>query len=48
MHDINRGYTELDRNKIEDILTNNGGVNAAVEPVEEVEQDIDNAETPAA
>lgn len=44
MHDINRGYTELDRNKVEDIITNNGGVNATVEPTEQLEQDIDSAE----
>lgn len=41
MHDINRGYTELDRNKVEDILTAGGGVNAMVEPVDQVEQSLD-------
>ncbi len=35
MSDINRGYRNLDQNKVEDILTMNGGVNAQVEPVEE-------------
>jgi hypothetical protein len=39
MHDINRGYTELDRNKIEDIVSIQGGVNAMVEPAEEVPAD---------
>jgi len=38
MYDITRGYTELDKNKIEDILTMQGGVNAVVEPVEQQEQ----------
>lgn len=40
MHDINRGYTELDRNKIADVVTQNGGVNATVEPAEEQQEDI--------
>jgi len=35
MHDIKRGYTELDKNKVEDILSIQGGVNAAVEPTEQ-------------
>jgi hypothetical protein len=35
MTDINRGYTNLDRNKIEDIMTVEGGVNATVEPAEQ-------------
>jgi hypothetical protein len=35
MHDINRGYTELDRNKVEDLVTQFGGVNAQVEAVDE-------------
>lgn len=35
MNDINRGYRNLDKNKVEDILTMNGGVNAQVEPVEQ-------------
>ncbi len=41
MHDINRGYTELDRNKISDVLPADGGVNAIVEPAEEQQQDMD-------
>ena len=46
MADINRGYRNLDVNKIDDILTMNGGVNAQVEPVEE--QGAANAAQPAA
>ena len=44
MNDITRGYTELDRNKVEDILTMNGGVNAHVDPAEQQVQDMANAE----
>ncbi len=35
MADINRGYRNLDVNKVDDILSMNGGVNAQVEPAEE-------------
>lgn len=31
MADINRGYKELDRNKVEDIVTQFGGVNAQID-----------------
>jgi hypothetical protein len=49
MNDITRGYTELDRNKIEDIVTMNGGVNAHVDPAEQQAQEMAaNAEQPAA
>jgi hypothetical protein len=49
MHDITRGYTELDRNKIKDILTQNGGVNAHIDPAEQQAQEMAaNAEQPAA
>lgn len=48
MHDINRGYTELDRNKVEDIITKNGGVNAHIDPAEQQAQEMANAEQPAA
>lgn len=48
MHDINRGYTELDRNKVEDIITKNGGVNAHIDPAEQQAQEMANAEPPAA
>ena len=47
MHDITRGYTELDRNKVEDIVTMNGGVNAFIDPAEQQAQDLAN-EQPAA
>ncbi len=48
MNDINRGYTELDKNKIEDIV-NLGGVNATVDPAEQQTQEMAaNAEQPAA
>ena len=46
MADINRGYRNLDINKVDDILTMNGGVNAQVEPVEE--QGAADAAQPAA
>lgn len=35
MNDIKKGYTELDRNKVEDILTLKGGINATVDPAEQ-------------
>ena len=47
MHDINRGYTELDRNKIEDIVSASG-VNAHIDPAEVQAQEMANAEQPAA
>jgi len=48
MHDITRGYTEMDRNKIEDLLTQGGGVNAYIDPAEQQAQEMANAEQPAA
>lgn len=48
MHDINRGYTEMDRNKIEDLVSQGGGVNAYVDPAEQQSQDMANAEQSAA
>ena len=45
MADINRGYRNLDKNKVEDILSMAGGVNAQVEPAE---QEAASAEQPAA
>jgi hypothetical protein len=48
MNDINRGYTELDKNKIEDILTMGGGVNAHIDPAEQQAQEAASAEQPAA
>ena len=47
MTDINRGYTELDKNKIEDILSSSG-VNAFIDPAEQQAQEMANAEQPAA
>jgi len=43
MHDIDRGYTELDKNKIEDILTQGGGVNAHIDPADQQAQEMANA-----
>ena len=48
MSDITRGYTELDKNKIEDLVTMNGGVNAHIDPAEVQAQEMANAEQPAA
>jgi hypothetical protein len=51
MYDINRGYTELDRNKIEDIVSLNGGVNSHIDPADQQAQEMANAqpeEQPAA
>lgn len=47
MNDITRGYTELDRNKVEDLLTMNGGVNLHIDPAEQQVQDMANAEQAA-
>jgi hypothetical protein len=48
MNDITRGYTEMDRNKIDDILTQGGGVNAYVDPAEQQAQEMASAEQPVA
>jgi hypothetical protein len=45
MHDINRGYRELDKNKVEDILTQHGGV-SSIDPAEQQAQEM--ASEPAA
>jgi hypothetical protein len=47
MTDINRGYTELDKNKIEDIV-GASGVNAHIDPAEKQAQEMANAEQPTA
>jgi hypothetical protein len=47
MSDINRGYTELDKNKIEDIVNANS-VNMMIDPAEQQTQEMANAEQPAA
>lgn len=46
MSDINRGYTELDKNKIEDIVSASG-VNAHIDPAEIQAQEMANAEQAA-
>ena len=46
MSDINRGYTELDKNKIEDIVSASG-VNAHIDPAEQQAQEMANAEQTA-
>ena len=48
MNDINRGYTELDRNKVNDVLTMNGGVNAHIDPAEQQAQEIADEQEPTA
>jgi hypothetical protein len=48
MHDITRGYTEMDRNKIEDLVSQGGGINAYIDPAEQQAQDMANAEQPTA
>ena len=49
MNDITRGYTEMDSNKIEDIISQGGGVNAHIDPAEQQAQEMAaNAEQPAA
>lgn len=39
MHDITRGYTELDKNKIEDILTMNHGMVTQPEPAAQQQEE---------
>jgi len=48
MADINRGYRNLDSNKVEDILSMNGAVNAQPEPADAQTQGAADAEQPAA
>lgn len=45
MSDINRGYTELDRNKIEDIVNANA-ILGSIDPAEQQAQDMANATQP--
>ena len=42
MSDIDRGYMDLDKNKVEDILSMGGGVNAHVDPAEQQAQEMQN------
>lgn len=48
MTDINRGYKNLDKNKVEDILNQNGVVNQAAPAAPAPAEGIENAEQPAA
>lgn len=48
MHDINRGYRSLDKNKVEDILNQYGAVNATADGQEEQVQGAADAAQPAA
>lgn len=48
MNDINRGYRNLDKNKVEDILNQQGAVNITADAAEAQVQDMANAEQPAA
>jgi hypothetical protein len=48
MNDINRGYRNLDKNKVEDILNQQGAVNIQADTAEAQVQDMANAEQPAA
>jgi hypothetical protein len=47
MHDINRGYKALDKNKVEDVLTQNGITTQIAEPAEQAAA-APAAEAPAA
>ena len=47
MADINRGYRELDKNKVEDIINMNSAVNATLEPADQQAQEAP-VEQPAA
>jgi len=44
MNDINRGYRNLDQNKVEDIVTQNNAVNFESDGVDQQIQDANNAE----
>lgn len=48
MNDINRGYSNLDKNKVEDVLSQNGAVNYQTDTTEQQVQDVTNAEQPEA
>jgi hypothetical protein len=48
MHDINRGYRNLDKNKVEDILSQYGAVNASIDGQEQTAEGAVDAEEPAA
>lgn len=46
MNDINRGYTELDKNKVEDLLNQNNA-SGEIQPADKQVQDMANAEESA-
>lgn len=48
MADINRGYRNLDKNKVDDMLKMGSTLSATAEPAEQQAQDMANAEQPAA
>jgi hypothetical protein len=48
MNDINRGYRNLEKNKVDDILNQFGAVNMTQDGIEQQVQDTTNAEQPAA
>lgn len=48
MNDINRGYRNLEKNKVEDVLNQYGAVNVTQDGIEQQIQDTANAEQPAA
>lgn len=48
MHDINRGYRDLDKNKVEDIISQHGGVNMTLDPAEQQTQETPSEPAPAA
>jgi hypothetical protein len=48
MFDINRGYRNLDKNKVEDILSQHGAVNATLDGQEQPVEDAADAEQSAA
>lgn len=46
MTDIDKGYRNLDVNKVEDLLTHGGGVNDHIDPAEQQAQDMANEQPP--
>ena len=47
MTDIDKGYRELDVNKVEDIINLGGAVNAQLDASEQQVQDMTNEQPPA-
>lgn len=46
MTDIDKGYRNLDVNKVEDLMTQGGGVNDHIDPAEQQAQDMSNEQQP--